>query len=55
MRIGVDVTLNQRDIQRLRKLDRALSIGCSGEHVREEEQHEEHDAAGDAARCGMGL
>lgn len=24
MRIGVDVTLNQRDIQRLRKLDRAL-------------------------------
>lgn len=21
----------------------------------EEEQHEEHDAAGDAARCGMGL
>ncbi len=24
MRIGVDVTLNQRDIQRLRKLDRKL-------------------------------
>ena len=24
MRIGVDVTLNRRDIQRLRKLDRAL-------------------------------
>ena len=24
MRIGVDVTLNQRDLQRLRKLDRAL-------------------------------
>lgn len=24
MRIGVDVTLSQRDIQRLRKLDRAL-------------------------------
>lgn len=22
---------------------------------REEEQYEEHDAAGDAARCGMGL